>query len=202
MGEVDEFFECSGDAVTDEETGITRAPGKPLKGKKTGWITTKGNAGTVYAEADTKKYFVEKEAELEDRFASAGAKPVRKLEVGETFTLLEGPREEKAPPEYRMKVRCLKDGKEGWVSKTPTTVRAANSMYRCLQDKVALTDSRAGTNVEDSKVLKEFFKGEQVEILEGPVEEGKELRIKCVTKDGKVGWVTIKGEDGKDAFTN
>merc|ERR1712151_964478 len=104
---VGEKFEASGQPETDPETGISRMPGKALQDGKEGWITTKGNAGTIYAEVDSKKYFVEKEADLQNKFESNTAKTIRKLEVGETFTLLEGPREEKVPPENRIKVRCL-----------------------------------------------------------------------------------------------
>merc|ERR1712048_1143311 len=183
----------------DAETGIQRLSGKALKDGKEGWITTKGNAGTIYAEADSKKYFVEKEVELQDKFQSQGAKTLRKLEPGETFTLLEGPRGETAPPEHRIKVRCLSDGKLGWVTKKAGGMKNASTAYRCLA-AVTLSDSRAGASIEGSKVLKEFQKGEVVELLEGPVEEGKELRIKVATKDGLVGWTTLKSEEGRRLF--
>merc|ERR1712048_1451336 len=154
----------------DAETGIQRLSGKALQDGKEGWITTKGNAGTIYAEADSKKYFVEKEVNLQNNFSSATSKLIRKLEVGETFTLLEGPREEKAPIENRIKVRCLSDGTVGWVSKKAATLKTASTSFRCT-DKVQLSDSRAGTNVEGSKVLQELGRGWEVELIEGPVQE-------------------------------
>merc|ERR1712039_475247 len=80
---VGEFFEASGPVVEDSTTGVSRLPGKALKDGKEGWITIKGNAGTIYAEAATKYYAVKKEVELEKRF-NTGGESIRKLEVGET----------------------------------------------------------------------------------------------------------------------
>merc|ERR1712019_302690 len=109
-------FEASGGPEVDAETGIARLPGKALQDGKEGWITTRGNAGTVYAEAATKYYSVKKEVELQKKFQS-DSESSRKMDIGETFQLLEGPRDEKAVPEVRAKVRCVKDGSIGWISK-------------------------------------------------------------------------------------
>merc|ERR1712151_453737 len=81
---VNEFFEASGPAVDDASTGVTRLPGKALSDGKEGWITLKGNAGTVYAEAAAKYYTVRKEVMMEKRFQSAGAagESIRQMEVG------------------------------------------------------------------------------------------------------------------------
>merc|ERR1712048_291682 len=184
----------------DSDSGVSRLPGKALQDGKDGWVTVKGNAGTVYAEAVAKYYSVLKEVQLEKRFESAGAESIRKMEVGETFQILEGPRDEKAPPEMRAKVRCS-DGSVGWVSKKAGAIKVWSATYKCL-DKVPLSDSRAGAALEESKVLRELMKGEGVELLEGPVEEGKDIRIKCrATKDGLVGWASIKS-DGKRLLDN
>merc|ERR1712187_437271 len=104
---VGEFFEASGPVVDDASTGVSRLPGKALQDGKEGWVTMKGNAGTSYVEAAAKYYSVKVECKLEKRFQSAGAESIRSIDVGETFQLLEGPREEKVPPETRAKVRCF-----------------------------------------------------------------------------------------------
>merc|ERR1712137_869610 len=59
----------------------------------------------------------EKRGPARKRFQSAGAESIRKMDVAETFQLLEGPRDEKVQPEVRAKVRCVRDGKVGWISK-------------------------------------------------------------------------------------
>merc|ERR1712176_326861 len=51
---VGEFFEVSGEIAVDKEASVSRIEGKALKDGKSGWITLKGNAGTVYAEQTTK----------------------------------------------------------------------------------------------------------------------------------------------------
>merc|ERR1719413_86621 len=176
---VGEQFVASGDPVKDAETGITRLPGKAEKDEKSGWITTLGNGGTVYAEKDV---------ELQDKFQTAGAKKIKVLEVGEVIQLLET-KEDKTPPENRVKLRCLSDGQVGWVSKA--ALKPNGTAYKCI-DKVSLSDARAGANIEGAKVLREINKGGVVELLEGPSREGEEIRIKCAAKDGLIGWLTLK----------
>jgi len=198
---VGEFFEASGQVVEDASTGVSRLPGKALKDGMKGWVTMKGNAGTSYCEAATKYYSVKVECKLEKRFQSVGAESVRTMEVGETFQLLEGPRDEKVQPESRAKVRCLSDGKEGWITKKGATVKVWNPMYRCL-DKVPMFDTRAGAKLEESKALRELQKGESVEMIEGPFEDDKDMKMKCrAIRDGITGWVTIKSS-GKRLLDN
>merc|ERR1712151_1242620 len=167
--DVGEFFEASGPVVEDSESAVSRLPGKALKDGKDGWVTLKGNAGTAYCEPATKYYSVKKEVALEKRFQSAGAE-IRKMDVGETFQLLEGPRDEKVQPEVRAKVRCARDGKVGWISKKAGAVKDWKSTYKCL-DKLSMYDSRAGATSEESKVVCELQKGDSVEMIDGPFEE-------------------------------
>merc|ERR1712187_40738 len=190
---VGEFFEISGDVVVDGATGVSRVEGKALKDDKAGWITTKGNAGTSYAEPTTKYFTVKSEVNLEKRMQTAGTESIRKLDVGEAFQLLEGPRVEKVPTETRLKVRCMSDKQVGWISQG--AVKTWTGMYKCMI-KVNLEDKQAGG--EGSTVVKELVQGESLEHIEGPHEEGKTLRLECKSaKDGSVGWVTLKDEAGK-----
>jgi len=191
-----ELFGIAGAVVTDEATSVSRVEGTAVKDGKKGWITTKGNAGTVFAEAATTIYSVTKEVELTKVFASDGPPEnvVRKLEVGETFQVTEGPRDEKVAPEVRVKVKCVNDAAVGWTSLKEQVVKAWSPNYKCLE-KVSLHNTCA---IEGAKELRELAKGESFELLEGPVPEGGVLRI-CgqADKDGIVGWVTIKDETGK-----
>lgn len=157
-----------------------------------------GNGGTVYAEVDVKKLYVEKEVELQDNFKTTAAKKIKVLEVGEAFQLLET-KEDKTPPENRAKVRCLSDGQVGWVSKA--ALKPTGTAYKCI-DKVSVSDARAGANIEGAKVLRELNKGEVVELLEGPSREGEEIRIKGAAKDGLIGWLTLKTAAGKRLLEN
>jgi len=186
---VDELFLASTEPATDEASGITRVKGKTLKDDKEGWITAKGNKGTTYAEATKKQYNVVKEVALE---TAPNKKEVRKLEAGETFQILEGPKSERAPAESYIKVRCLSDDKTGWVSKQAARKWSGN--YRCV-DKQPLHETKAFG--EDAKVVKELMKGDLLVFQEGPVEEGKATRVKVRTSKGTVGWASVVNEEGK-----
>lgn len=191
-----ELFEMEGEAVEDAETpGIIRIEGVAKKDGQRGWLTSKGNAGTVYAEQTNKYYTVVKEVEMQKAFKTIDVKSeaVRTLEVGEALQITEGPKDEKVPQEIRVKVRALQDGAVGWISRKQDYVKPWTPNYKCVE-KVAIHGSRV---VEEStETLRELQKGETVELLEGPVTEGKALRIRCCAKkDGVVGWVTLTSED-------
>jgi len=196
-----ELFEQEGEPVEDAETpGIVRIEGVAKKDGVKGWVTSKGNAGTVYAEQTNKFYTVVKDVDLQKAFKSIDVKAdvVRTLEAGEALQITEGPKDEKVPQEIRVKVRALSDGAVGWMSRKEGFVKPWTTNYKCLE-KVAMHGSRA---VEEStEPLRELQKGESVEFLEGPVTEGKALRIRvCAKKDSLVGWVSLKSEDGKTRY--
>merc|ERR1712176_132813 len=117
LHEGDMFDSISGE-VTQDAAGISRLQGKAVKSGETGWITTKGNAGTEFAVLVPKHYSVLKEVQVTKKNQPDGVEVVRTAEVGETFQVLEGPKVEKGQPESRIKIRALSDGVEGWVSKT------------------------------------------------------------------------------------
>merc|ERR1712080_192544 len=118
-----ETFEMVGDVM--EDNGVCRVEMTALKDGKKGWITTKGNAGTVYAEPSAKSYSVTREVFLNKKFTSSDQPEdvVRTLETAERFQLLEGPREEQSMPEVRVKVRATNDGEVGWITKKADTVK-------------------------------------------------------------------------------
>merc|ERR1712232_1482935 len=81
--------------VEQEEAGVHRIRCKSLKDGQEGWITIRGNKGTVYAEESTKLYTLSNEVPLHKQFETDGATLVRQLLQGEAVELLEGPKEEK-----------------------------------------------------------------------------------------------------------
>jgi hypothetical protein len=192
-----ELFEMEGEAAEDPDTpGVIRIQGLAKKDGVKGWVTSKGNAGTIYAEQTTKYFTVTKEVDLQKAFKSVDvqAETVRTLEVGEALQITDGPKDEKVPQAVRVKVRAVSDGSVGWTSLKDGFVKPWTPMYKCLE-QVALHGSRV---VEDStEPLRELLKGENVELLEGPVSEGSARKIRCCAKkDGLVGWVVLTS-DGK-----
>jgi hypothetical protein len=190
-----ELFKTKGEPADDGASGVWRVEGKALKDGVEGWITTRGNAGTVFAE-QTKTYFtVLKEVDLQNQFPSAGSETTRSLAVAETFQLLENLRDEKAAPEFRVKVRAVSDSSVGWVTRAEGNIKNWSPSYVCL----AATPVHETCALEESaKVLKVLMKGERFELLEGPKEVGKELRIRGrAEKDDVAGWATLRDSDGK-----
>merc|ERR1711957_1141656 len=191
----EQFVATTGELVEDAVAGIFRLQGKALKDDKEGWITTKGNAGTVFAELTPKMYSVLKDVNVYKNFTEDSKQVVRKLEAGETFKVLEGPKEEKVEAENRIKVRAVSDKAIGWISDKPSIVKTWAPLYKVAMP-TSIRDTRGSTEV--TKVLKELARGDLLEHVEGPFFEEKEIVMKCKTKKGgTVGWVTLKGEDGK-----
>mmetsp|Transcript_19919 Transcript_19919/g.49710 ORF Transcript_19919/g.49710 Transcript_19919/m.49710 type:complete len:1953 (-) Transcript_19919:135-5993(-) len=195
---VGELFTVEEGPIEEKEAGITRVKGKAMKDDVEGWVTVKGNLGTVYAEASTKHYCVLQDMPLTKRFTSSSSgEEVRKLEKGEAMQVLEGPKEQSFPPETRFKGKALSDGAVGWVTITSKSVKSWTPFYKCkvaapLHDQIA---------TEGATVVRQVEVAEALELLEGPVHEGNELRMKArAEKDSAVGWVTIKDGEGKRLF--
>jgi len=195
---VGELFVVEEEPVDEAESGIIRVKGKCLKDDLSGWITLKGNAGTVYAEQSTKHFCVLQETPLTQEFSSAKpGEEVRKLAKGEAMQVLEGPKQENHAPATRAKVKALSDGATGWITLKKGSTRSWTPCYRCQAEspmhKVMIA--------EGAEVVRHIVVGEELEFLEGPAEDGNALRIKAkAAKDGAVGWVSVRDAEGKRAF--
>jgi len=171
---VGEVFMLLEEPVEEESAGVTRVLGRSLTDGKEGFVTVKGNAGTVYAEASTKHYTVVREVALQKGFRS-NSEVLRTLLKGEAIEVCEGPRAEKFDAVQRIRGRALSDGVEGWVTLKGENVRPWSPYYKALEG-TPITEELASTDV---KVLRELHEGEEVECLEGPVgDEAKQMRLK------------------------
>merc|ERR1711920_365283 len=169
--------------------------GRALKDDKEGWITVKGNAGTVYAEVSNNHYTIVHDTPLTKAFAST-SETLRMLSKDEAMHATEKPQEEKRAPLTRVKVRAASDGAEGWVTKAIDTVRTWSVFHK----RGKTTPITEGLE-KDGKELRQIAVGETVELLDGPTEADGVLRIKGrAEKDGVVGWVTVKDSDGSKRF--
>jgi len=193
-----EVFTVLEGPVNDKDAGITRVKGKATKDEKEGWITIRGNAGTVYAEASSKHFTVIEDVALHKQFASADADIVRMLDKGEALLATQGPKEETVQPAVRVKGRALSDGAIGWITLKGDNVRPWSPYFNCLKS----TPMHDSLIVEGATLVRQTEVGEVVELLEGPTkEDGQEPRIKVrAEKDGAVGWVTVRGSDGTKFF--
>jgi len=180
---------------TEEGTGVFRVRGQSMKDGLTGWVTIKGNAGTIYAEESTKLFTVLRETPLQKRFSSEGADVVRMLAKDEAVEVLEGPKEERFEAVIRAKGKALSDGAIGWVSVREKALRPWSPYYRVG----AATVVQDSLQVKGASTLRKLEVGESVEVLEGPTRE-KDLDVLRIRgrleKDGVIGWITIKSAQG------
>eukprot|EP00933_Yihiella_yeosuensis_P078904 TRINITY_DN9088_c1_g1_i3.p1 TRINITY_DN9088_c1_g1~~TRINITY_DN9088_c1_g1_i3.p1 ORF type:complete len:1246 (+),score=343.19 TRINITY_DN9088_c1_g1_i3:498-3740(+) len=192
----------AGDILTVEEgpvdepvNGISRIRGR-TSDDKTGWVTVKGNAGTVFAKPSDTHFVVSKEQPLQKAMSSNSVEAVRKLEVGETILLLEGPKEESFKEETLLKVKANSDGAVGWVSLqgAGASVKPWSGDYKCL----VATPLQSQCKAEDAVEVRQVAVQEVLELLDGPVKEGDELRMRArAKKDGVTGWISIIDASGK-----
>jgi len=194
---VGELFTVEEGPIEEETASITRVKGKALKDNVVGWITLKGNAGTVFGEASTKHWCILKEVPLTKKAASATpGDEVRVLAKGEAMHVAEQKKEAFAP-EVRIRGKSLSDGAEGWLTLKPENLKPWTPLYKCKAAAPVFETSA----LEAAKEIRQAAVGESFELLEGPVIEGKALRMKAkAAKDGIVGWVSIKDSEGKRFF--
>jgi len=178
----------------DGETGVFRVRVKAAKDSAEGWVTLKGNAGTVYVEESGSQYKIVKKIPLQTGF-QASSDELRMIAEDELFNVLQGPKEEQAEPVVRAKVRAASSGAEGWVTIRPKNLRLWAPRYRCLVGVPLQDDLKS-----DSKTVRALEIGEILELLDGPKGESttSALRLKVrAAKDGVVGWVSAAGSEGK-----
>jgi len=194
--QVGDLILASGKPIVED--GIARIKGKIPGDDKEGWVTLKGNAGTVYASQSKKHYVVRSEVPLTKAFPSENAETLIKLEKDQAIEVIEGPKAERVEPAVRVRGRALSDAAEGWITLKADTVRSWTPHYRCL----VAGPLHKELKVEGAETVREIAKGELVELLEGPQEDGAVMRIKCrAEKDDAVGWITLRNTEGKALFT-
>lgn len=190
---VGELFELLEGPV--QESGVTRLRGRCLKDGQEGWITTKGNAGTVYASLSSRHYRILRAGSLHKGFSSAAgrAATLRRLAENEVFEVMEGPREETFAAEVRIMCRAVGDSAVGWVTVRGKNLRKWSPRYTCLVAS-SLRDSRGVAAAE----LRQLEVGEAVELLEGPQQEAGALQMRVrAERDGAFGWVLIRDSEGR-----
>lgn len=192
-----EVLECTEGPVEDDTAGCTRIKVTASKDGKEGWVTTKGNAGSLYAEQSGTIYTMTAEMPLQAGFESDSAK-VGTLKEGSSIELIKGPIEEKPDTEVRVRGRVTSSGQTGWLTLTGDNLKPWGPRYRCVHG-TAINDV-ADVASEAAKTLRKLEVGETVELLEGPTLEAgagiMRLRGKA-DRDGVVGWISIAGNQGK-----
>merc|ERR1712039_42019 len=188
---------CVEGPLTDDTAGVTRIKVVANKDGKEGWVTTKGNAGSLYAEESGRMYTMLKATSLQEGFES-DSKMLVKLDAGANIELLEGPVDEKPDAAFRVKGMAISSGQVGWLTMEGGNLRPWGPRYRCVNG-TAINDIMEVAS-ESAQTFRKLEIGETVEFLEGPRLETDVgiLRLRGrVEKDGIVGWISIAGNQGK-----
>ncbi|CAJ1374702.1 unnamed protein product, partial [Effrenium voratum] len=196
--EVDEVVQVLGQPSTDEPGGLVRAPCRALRDNSEGWITMKGNQGTVFLERVRKPYFLcTAETPFLESCASS-SKQIGKVSPDELLEVLEGPRLEKTAEVTRARGKATKDGKVGWVLFKDDSGRCFFELQELLLCKgsVALTDN---FDIGACKAIRKLEVGETLTALEEPQQDESRnmtrMKVKALS-DGKEGWATSQGNQG------
>eukprot|EP00930_Biecheleria_cincta_P047417 TRINITY_DN32870_c0_g1_i1.p1 TRINITY_DN32870_c0_g1~~TRINITY_DN32870_c0_g1_i1.p1 ORF type:complete len:2068 (-),score=548.13 TRINITY_DN32870_c0_g1_i1:205-6408(-) len=193
----DDLFVVEEGPQRDSARGIERVRGRPaFDTGKSGWITTKGDAGTVYAEPCSKHMSLLQGTVLQKAFAS-NSETSQQLKAGVLFKVLEGPKEETFKPDVRAKVRATSDGTIGWISTQGAKTKPWSPqfpLYKCT----AAAPMHSQLEFEDAEILRQVAASETLLLLDGPVKHAGALRMRAkANKDGDIGWISIRDSDGK-----
>lgn len=193
--EVGEIVRVLEGPEVDKDSSVSRIKAVATKDSLEGWVTVKGNAGTVYAEEAPSLYTVLQEVPLQRSFSTEGAEQIRALAKDEAIEVLEGPKEEVLEPVLRFKGRALADSAVGWVSMSSKKLKSWSPLYRCKQSTVL----QSTLATKSAASIRRVDEGEILEVVDGPKEDSEAglLRIRArARKDQAVGWITMKGNQG------
>jgi len=197
VGETLEVIGSEGEKK-DDSIAVVRLKFRAAKDSKEGWVTVSGNKGTVYLEASSSHYVLEKAAPLRASAAS-DSEVIRQLESGEAFQA-EGEAQEVTPPtRLVMKSRSIEDGKVGWtnfVAGPDAPLKPWMPKYSC-QAPVDITSSLA---IEEGEVKRQATVAEPLEVVEGPIlDAGSGLRrVRLASaSEGVLGWATVRDAEGQ-----
>jgi len=198
--EINELLEAVGGSRNDDTLGLERIQCRAIRDGVTGWITLRSHGGTVYLVDADKPYLwcMQPVALRSERDSDSRA--VRELKPGECVELIQGPQEEKVLSDVRVRGTCCQEAAEGWLQVKDKAgaifAQASNKVFKCIE-AIAMTDV---SDFEKCEMLRRITANEALELLEdAPVspEEGGTRKKFRACSDGKEGWVTTAGSQGK-----
>jgi len=194
--EAGEVLEALGASKTDN-LGLERVQCRAIRDSTTGWVTVQSNAGSVYLEKTDKPFlWISQGVDMRER-VDADSRRVRELKAGEVVELAEGPREERLGADMRVRGTTCNEDVSGWLQvqdKSGTVLaKPSNLIYRCVES-IAMTDV---ADFAECTHVRRIDPGEALELLpEVKASEGEARRKFRACRDGKEGWITMKGSQG------
>lgn len=191
--EIGEVFEVIEGPRKESALEIQRIRGKASKDGKLGWTTLTDAAGKELF-APSKMLVCKTSIAITNSFDITGGKAMRKLEVGETLDIIDGPQEDTSRSLVRVKAKAHKDGKDGWVTmkgnQGTAYVEESTKHYKCTKS----VDLEARFGSGSSPAIRVLEEGETFEVMEGPKPEIKQgaQRVRGRSMgDGTEGWFTL-----------
>jgi len=117
------------------------------------------------------------------------------------FRVTEGPKTETKEGANWVKGRHLGDGKEGWFAVSPKSVSAWVPQYKCI----SATILHDGLDAASAKVVRKLEQGEVLLALSTPALDSVAGLVRVLVraeKDGKVGFATVRGNQGTVMLEN
>jgi len=124
---VDDVVEMYDEPKEVGDTGTVRLRARALTGGEVGYVTVKGNNGTVYLDTGGNHFTVDKDVSLTESFQlqsseanggseAASSKPISVVKAGEILEVLQHAKKDEASGSMRMKVKMLSKGTVGWAT--------------------------------------------------------------------------------------
>lgn len=192
--DVNEILEVLEGPIEDTTRHLMRCRIKAKKDDEEGWVTTKGNQGTIFTEKVERHYICTEAHNLEARVA-IGSDTVRTLDVDEVFEALDVPKTELMEGVERMRGRSLTGDVDGWLTFSKQNLQPWSPHYKCVHS----TTIHDRLTIAEAKTIRRLEVSETLEAVEAPVweEAAGVLRVRArAEKDGLIGFVTIKGNQG------
>jgi len=195
--DVGETLEVVGETKQDSTVEISRLEFRSIRDGKKGWVTLRGNQGTIFMEPSMSHYVLSADGTMRSSAARSSA-VVREIQKGETLEAVESPIEDQPESRVLAKVRALESAEDGWIcwakgSKRPP-LRPWSSKYRCK----APVDLTGSFEVASVGSLKRAEPGEILECIDGPfLEKASGIRRALfVGQDGLAGWANLTDSEG------
>jgi len=202
--ELGELLEATGELREDEGLSLQRVQCRALSDGLKGWVTVRSNSGTEYLTRAQKPLLLCKDAVQMRKEKDVESQKVRDVKPGEVLELKEGPHEVRIGSDERVRGVCCHEEATGWLQvrdKAGTALaRLSSKAYKCVE-AIAMTDV---ADFDNCQMVRRLDVGEALELLDdAPAaaagKEGaaaKRLRFRAC-RDGKEGWVTTDGSQGK-----
>ncbi|CAE8607693.1 unnamed protein product, partial [Polarella glacialis] len=195
--EIGEGMEPLEEPTQDEKRKLLRIKVRCAKDGKEGWVTAKGNQGTLYVEDSQVHYLCSQRVTLEGE--SSSSKALRTLEEGEHFELLKQPVKDVRKGLLLARCRGISSGKgeEGWLAVESAGLRPWSLRQKCLRStKLQDLAAQAGA----AQVIRELLAGEEVVALEAPTSLPSDLVARArvrACRDGAIGSVDLFDDNGQ-----